>query len=473
MRPRYLIMIGVSVAAVILMVSFLSGGFQLASVDLADENPESFVFRDVSVFDGFTMRLRQDVVTERENVKSIAPTGTIPLPVGAQQIDGTGKTLLPGLIDSHVHLISAGEKGYGRFDSVQIGEALLFAGVTSALVAAGFQETKDLIEDSVKGRVLAPRLWTAGSGITAPGGHPIPLLNAMLPWPFSWFATRGVVVAGNANEARESVRGILDDSDPDFLKIIYDDLPPGSPHLSQEALQAAIEEAWDRGTPPIVHATTPEDALDAAEAGAALLVHVPQRGVLSDSQVERLKSLDTPIVTTVRMMAASRELAARGPTPLERSAIDPAVLEAWQEEPAWALPGFSEGLDENFERLSPDVRTNFQKLLRAGVRLFVGTDSGVHGVFPGVALHSEMSTLADLGMAPLEVLRAATSGPASFLDPTGVVGRIAPGARANLLLVRGDPSVDLEALHAIEEVFLDGRRLQRHGLQPDGVPISR
>lgn len=144
--------------------------------------------------------------------------------------------------------------------------------------------------------------------------------------------------------------------------------------------------------------------------------------------------------------------------------VDERVLDAWRREPAWALRGFSEMIDQHFDEVTGDVRRNFRKLLAAGIPLYVGTASGVHGVFPGTALHSEMRTLAELGMSPLEVLRQTTSAPAVFLDPSGEFGRIAPGARADLLLVRGDPSISLAALDNIEEVFLSGARLERQGL---------
>jgi imidazolonepropionase-like amidohydrolase len=188
-----------------------------------------------------------------------------------------------------------------------------------------------------------------------------------------------------------------------------------------------VAQARALGLRPLVHTTTPVDTLVAAEAGAALLAHIPQRGILTDDQVGRLKTLGVPFVTTVRLLAASRELARRGPTPLERSMVDGRVLDAWRREPAWGLRGFSEALDQHFDEVAGDVRTNFRKLLAAGIPLYVGTDSGVHGVFPGSALHSEMRTLVELGMPPLEVLRLTTSAPAAFLDPSGAFGRIAPG----------------------------------------------
>ena len=109
-----------------------------------------------------------------------------------------------------------------------------------------------------------------------------------LPWPARWFATRSVPTAADSTEARARVVDIITTDDPDFVKIIYDDLPPGSPHLSRSALHGAIAEATARGVRALVHATTPDDVMEAIAARAALMTHIPQRGVLTDDQVAQL-----------------------------------------------------------------------------------------------------------------------------------------------------------------------------------------
>ena len=143
---------------------------------------------------------------------------------------------------------------------------------------------------------------------------------------------------------------------------------------------------------------------------------------------------------------------------------DPSLLQPWLDNPRWELPGFSEGIDRRHDEVAAETEGNFRKLSGAGARIFVGTDSGVHGIFPGASLHREMRLLVRLGMSPVEVLRAVTSEPGAFLDPDGGIGRVAPGSRADLLLVRGNPSEDINALAAIEAVFVGGVRLERHGL---------
>ena len=340
----------------------------------------------------------------------------------------------------------------------------MFAGITSVLVAAETGEASRLHQQARAGEALAPQLFTAGPGLTAPGGHPIPLLRAMLPWPSRWFATRTVQTAADGTEARSRVADIIATHDPDFVKIVYDDLPPSSPHLSQSALRGAIAEASARGVRALVHATTPDDVMEALDAGAALLAHVPQRGVLTDEQAAHLAASGVPVVTTARLVSASHDLAKQGATPLEHQMYGPRLLQPWLDEPRWELPGFSEEIDGRSAAVAADTEANVRKLLAAGVPLFVGTDSGVHGVFPGAGLHLEMRLLVELGMSPLDVLRAATSAPAAFLDPSGRFGTIASGQRADLLLVRGDPTREIADLAEIEEVFVRGVRLRRDGL---------
>jgi imidazolonepropionase-like amidohydrolase len=444
---------------------------RMPSVTGTADQPRTILFRDVSVFDGETMLRHQDVLVRGEMVEAVVPTGAIPKESDAHEITGTGLTLLPGLVDSHAHLFSAGEKGVAPPKPAAIGHSFLFAGVTTVLVAAGFDDARALADAREAGDTIAPHMYFAGPGITAPEGHPIPLLRAMLPWPMDALAVRTIPTAASAEDARNAVRRISEQLDIKLVKIIFDDLPPGaSPHLALDALQAAVDEARVVGVRPIVHATTPDDAIAAAEAGAALLVHIPQRGLLTEEHVERLRDARVPFVSTVRLISASHELAERGPGKLEQAMYGPKLLEPWLDEPAWDLPGFSEEIDARWAEARDGTRANFRALHAAGIPVFAGTDSGVHGVFPGASLHQEIRTLVDLGMSPLEALRAATSAPAEFLDETGGFGRIAPGQRADLLLVRGDPSHDIEALSEIEEVFLNGMRLHRQG---GGRPLTQ
>lgn len=437
---------------------------QLGSVQLHPDGATEILFRDVRVFDGTAFERHQDVFVSQGAVRAVGSTGSLEVPPTAELVEGRGKTLLPGLIDCHVHLMSAGEKGGIPPSAAGIGGALLFAGITTVLVTAGGTELTDLVEAQRNGESLAPRLFTAGMGLSAPGGHPAPLLETMLPWPLSWLMVRQLAVASTGSEARAIVRKTAEQGGHIFFKIIYDDLPPGSAHLSAEALEAAIDEAKLRGLRPIVHANTASDTLAAVGAGASLLVHVPQREHLSEAQVAEIAAAGIPVVSTISMLTTTHDLASREPTDLERAIVDPEQLRQWRQSPDWDLPGFSEEIDRRRDEIAQIAHANFRRLREAGVQILIGTDSGVHGVFPGVGLHNEMRLLRSLGMPELDILRAATSEAAAFLDAEADFGRIAPGARADLLLVEGDPLSDIGALTEIEAVYLAGRQLERIGL---------
>ena len=459
-RPYSQVCVGVGVGLALMLLGCTSPP-ELASVS-ALSVPGSTLFRDITVFDGVTMRTRQDVLVIGAEVVAVSETGALEIPPETVELAGAGLTLLPGLVDSHTHLISAGEKHPPAPDPVAIGEAFLYAGVTTILVTAGSDEVVSFRHQQREGLALGPTVFWGGPGLTAPAGHPIPLLRVMLPWPVSWLVTRTIPTAADGTEARERVGEIVAEHQPDFVKIVYDDLPPGSAHLSRDTLRGAVTAARANGVRPIVHATTPDDAIDAVDAGAALLVHVPQRGILSDSDIQRLVAAGVPLVTTVRLPSASYELAEDGPIDLETEMYGPALLQPWLDNPRWELRGFSEEIDRRHVEVAAETEANFRKLLAADVTMFVGTDSGVHGIFPGASLHREMQLLVKLGMSPTDVLRAVTSEPGTFLDPEGSIGRVAPGSRADLLLVH-NPSEDIDALAAIEAVFVGGVRLQRHG----------
>ena len=211
---------------------------ELASVS-AVSAPENTLFRNVSLFDGVTMRAHQDVLVSGREVAAVSDTSELETSPDTTEVAGAGLTLLPGLIDSHTHLVSAGEKHPPAPDPIAIGEAFLYAGVTTVLVTAGFDEVLSYRNQLREGVALGPTVLWGGPGLTAPGGHPIPLLRVMLPWPLSWMITRSVPTAADGKEARERVGGIIAEYGPDFVKIIYDDLPPGSSHLSRDALRGA------------------------------------------------------------------------------------------------------------------------------------------------------------------------------------------------------------------------------------------
>jgi imidazolonepropionase-like amidohydrolase len=231
--------------------------------------------------------------------------------------------------------------------------------------------------------------------------------------------------------------------------------------MEKEVLTGAIAAAKAAGMRGVVHVGSANDMLEAAQAGAALLMHVAWESALTDEQAGQLKTLDVPVVTTLYTMVSAPQLMDGLATSFEHEMVAASMLESFHREPDCKKLGILCDMLFGMELSRGISAQNFQRLVAAGVPYFVGTDSGVTGVFPGAALHSEMAYLVSLGRPPLEVLRAATSRPAAFLDPSGSFGRVAPGQRADLVLVRGDPSEDITATTAIEAVYVGGVALSR------------
>ena len=380
---------------------------------------------------------------------------------------------MPGLIDLHVHLEVDGAAPWHRhlLQPLDNGRAFLYAGVTSVLSAKGGPGLELLQNAQAKGHPPVPHVYSAGPSLTAPGSHPIPLLRDTVPWPARGLAVRMQPVASTAAEARAEVRRVAATESPPFYKVYFDSFPAGSPHMQRWVMQAAVQEASALGMRPVVHAGTAQDAVDAAEAGAALLMHAPFGSRLTPRQVERIAATRIAFMPTLRAFSWPVELMQGQITDFERASVAPALIAAFDAVP----PGQDrDGIGlwmQDFGSTTATLRANAALLIQAGVPMLVGTDCGVSGVFPGAGLHAELRALVAIGLRAAEVLQAATARNASFLDPAGGFGHVAPGQRADLLLVQGDPTQDIAAVDHILGVWLEGVELHRIGLEgPEPTP---
>lgn len=453
------------VPLVLLVLGTACGQARLVASVKPTAQPTGYLFSNVNVFDGEQPLGPRDVLIREDRIEAVAPAGTLTAE-GVVRVEGTGKTLLPGLVDAHAHLESNGEAiwNLGLPDLKAISEGYLYAGVTSAMILQGGEEQFEVLEEAARGEHMAPHMLIAGPRLTAPDGFPISLIKAILSWPLSSFATGNIRTAATVEEAREVVDDVANEFSPPLFKVTSDAIPPGTPTLAPEVLTAAIQRARERRMRSVGHIGSPEDVMVAAEAGLDMFAHPPSGGLLTDEQLARLKELRIPFATTLRFLTAQQDIAADGGTALEQRMVHPETLARFAQPPEdFEYPGAKNR--EEFERLSQglidNVRQNVRRLYEAGVPLFIGTDGGSPGVFPGASIHRELALLVSLGVPPAEALRAATSAPADFMDPSHAFGRIAPGQRADLLLVRGDPLTRIEATADIDMVIKAGVALER------------
>lgn len=422
---------------------------------------ETWCVTGAFVFDGMARQGPMDVFVRGEVIDAVTPT-TGPQPAC---LDGRGKTLTPGLTDAHVHLgLSAGHAPWDLRvpDLRQQLDGLLYAGVTSALDAAASQG----LDEELSREGPFARLVRASRIITAEGGHPGPMIRAGAPWPVAdvMLAPMLAQVPNDTTDVGAVLSSVLA-SNPDVVKLVYDDMPPGAPHLSHAMLVALLSAAKARGVRAVVHVGSATEAIEAAEAGASLLMHTPWETVLTDDEVRRLAATKVPIVTTRRVHGALTEVLEQRVAlhALERE-VRPDVEPAIHHRPAgFAMRGIDASQERALARCDANLKENVRRLHDAGVVLVAGTDSGLPNVIHGGALHRELQTLVESGFTTAEALASATSVAAKVLLPGERVGVIEAGARADLLLVEGDPLEDLTALEHIVGVWRDGRAVVRAG----------
>jgi imidazolonepropionase-like amidohydrolase len=351
-------------------------------------------------------------------------------------------------------------------DIERIAHAYLYAGVTTAFILQGNDDIRAYAARVERGDALAPHLVLAGERLTAPDGFPINVYSAVLPWPLSALLTRSMRPAADATAARAIVDDIHAQSSPAIMKITQDAFPPETPKLTDAAFVAAIVRANERGMISVAHIGAPEDFLVASRAGLALFAHPPSSAVFTDEQVAELVRARVPFCSTQRYLTGPDDVAKDDGTALERAVATPALIDAIAHRPAdFTFPAAGGGdVDAMLARYRDNLRANLVKLHAARAVVFVGTDAGSPGVIPGASLHRELRLLVDAGFTPAEALAAATSAPAAFVQQRiggPRFGVVAVGARADLVLVDGDPLADISRTEAVTDVFLDGKRVAR------------
>lgn len=400
------------------------------------------LFRHVRIFDGHRVRTDDSVLVADGRITEVGHG--LAAPAGAEVVEGGGCTLLPGLIDAHTHVIG---------DALR--QALLW-GVTTELDMANFPDEIAAAKKEQHGPTgpsLAD-LRSAGCAATVPGGH------GSERFPDIPTLTEPEEAAGFV-EAR-----IAEGSD--YIKVHYDDGQIAGrmentelPVIRKETMAAVIAAARERGLLTLVHTGTVQAALDAVEAGAhglahLLVDHAPGPGF--GESLARHGAFAVPTLSMIEMISGARELGSLADEPAVAgflAAEDRALLERHRTGTARRLP-------VDLSAAEAAVRSAHA----AGVPLLAGTDAVLW--LHGIGLHRELELLVRAGLTPREALTAATSTPATVFALSDR-GRIAPGLRADLLLVDGDPTEDIRASRAVRGVWKRGGRVTR---QPRGAELG-
>ena len=386
------------------------------------------ILRGATLIDGTgapPVRDRAVVVTDRRIAAVVADRP----PREGAVLDLGGLTLLPGLINCHVHLCLSGGADPSRMLSDESYAATVVNAVVRArrTVEAGVTTVRDLggreyaeiaVRDGVRaGLIPGPRTLCAGRAVCITGGHGWRMVGRQADGP---------------DDLRKAVREQLR-AGADVIKLVATGgvmtpgVDPRAAQLTLEELRAGVDEAHRARRRAAAHAMADEGIAWCLDAGIDTIEH----GVfLTEALAARMATQGTALVATL---------------------IAPhAIVEG----------GLAAGIPEFAVNKSLALRErhleSFRLALRAGVTIAAGTDAGTP-LNPHGSVVPELALMIGAGMAPLQALRAATSVAAQVLGIASETGSIAPGLAADLIAVEGDPATDVKALDAVRLVIAEGR----------------
>lgn len=414
------------------------------------------LFQGVRLYDGIADFVSDplDLLIVGGRIAAMAPAGRHRAPEGVVVVDGTGRTLLPGLIDMNVRFgDDLPDWAPGPRKPEVEAEALIYAGVTSVISVGHDVNVERLQKQIASGEVAGPRILRSTRIITAKGSHPVE--KGTLPWLIRPFLIdEDVQEVGGTRSAARAARSDLERYRSDFVLVDASSMPPGTPVLTQEAIRAVVAETAMYEKRVFALAARPADAVAAATSGVAVLLTPPWESVLTDPEAEEIAFSGVGVATTLTLWPSL--LAA-----LEGRRPEGDLAERIGSQPKGKPPAIDAETRATLLRYADNVKKNVVKLREAGAPLLLGTASGLPGVLPGLSIQQEMVALAGLGIPGSEILQMSTFLPVRILDPSARFGVIAPGAYADLLLVEGDPTEDPSAIGRVVGVWQAGIRLDR------------
>ncbi len=449
------------------------GHTQVADLTLLDDGPATYALANVNVLtpeaDNFVPN--QTVVISDGQILSV--TSKSVLRDDIPTVDGQGMFLVPGFTDSHVHTWQSEN------------DLLLYIanGVTQIREMNGSEENLRWKREIENGRigpdmfVVAPQLAT---------------FEALEGWFVGW--TQNKTIVRTDEEVEQAVRS--------FQEQGYDAVKSSS-YLSADAYEALGRVTKERSIPLVGHIPVAADLDDMLEADPTAIAHVEELMKALDREfggyrhenaqefLQFVRGRSGAVADRLKEkgMVVTSTLALTDSFPMQKVKLHDLLRSADLE---YANPGITEGTvitsrgmgwlpDVNIYRFGDDwdeerrreslvywtayaeaINILFDALLAKDVSILAGTDANVPVMVPGFSLHEEFKTLNDAGMSPAQVLASATTLPAEWADTR--TGHIRPGYKANLVLLSGNPLLDIEETQSIEMVVVDGRRFSRDDL---------
>ena len=390
------------------------------------------------------------VVIEGNAIRAVGTEASLAIPAGARVIDTNGYTVLPGLMDMHVHLMILGHGNYDHWERVYpdkfrdvimpiAAKQLLMAGVTTARdLGAPLEEIVTVKNRINKGEIPGPRMFVSGPFLQKTTNP----LEARFRW-----------VVNGPEDARRKVRTIVGGG-ADVIKLIDQD------QMSLDEVKAIVDEAHKAGKSVVAHAHRSEEIRQGLRAGVDCFEHtgLGTKPGYEEDILQMIRERNATLYWCPTMEGLFLfEQTKQNPERLDDQRLKADLPADMYKDVRDSLRDVSH-LDyfRLVPRRIPTLANKFRQLRETGVTIVVGTDSGIPLNFHFDSTWRELKTMADLGMPPMEVIRAATYWPAQMLKQPNL-GTIAPGKLADIIVVDGDPLTDMSAMRHVVHVVKDGK----------------
>ena len=442
-----------------LAASAASPGTIAAPAGQAEQEYSGIIFENVTLIDG-TGRpaVQTSVMVRGERIVAIGP-GPFAVTMeyrGTRIIDGTGKYLMPGLWDVHVHLRGGRGRSGPDYDAgIRALHGLIYSGVTSIFDAGNNADfIMTLRARERENEILSPRIFATGPVVTAPGGHGGGSGSTLIDsWP----------------EAREALDAHIA-LQPDMVKFTFDEHGWGTrpliPLLDADVMAKAGRYFNEHGIRTTVHISHEYRAIQAIEAGIDTLAHPIIQGPVSDAFVQLMASKKVPMVSTLTIGEGYRRLVEHPEyldRPIYQAVYEPELIERLKTtmRDQYAARTWTTWM----KVMTPVAQENLRKINAAGGMIVLGSDQSA-----GPQSHRELELMVEGGIPALEAIRIGTLNAATFMGKDRELGSIEVGKLADMVLLSADPLADISNAQMIDTVIKNGRTIDRTALD---LPVNR